>query len=407
MTPRRIAPRAGAALVLTALLLTLNGGATAVASPALVVPSGATVAIHGRGNGHGHGMSQYGAQGAAEQGKSTRQILGFYYPHTTAGHLGGKVRVLIDASIGRATTVVARPGLQVHDLASRATYAVPASGRPSKATRWKMAGASGGRTQVSYRTGSWHVWRTLKGDGEFRSRKAPLTLVLPGGRVTYRGTLRSMGPISRTTHRITVNKVSLEGYVQGVVPREMPSSWRPAALRAQAIAARTYAAYEVGNSYDPRFNLCDTSSCQVYGGLSAEVASTSRATAATAGQVRTYQGRPAFTQFSASNGGWLAAGGEPYLVAKPDPYDTSAVDPYTTWTVKVTARRIQNTWPVLGRLTSIEVTGRDGNGRWGGRISSLTLHGSKGDKDLTGDDFRSKLGLRSTWLDFTLASASR
>jgi stage II sporulation protein D len=405
MTPRPALPRAGAATVLTAALLSLAGGAPATASPGLVVPKGATVVIHGRGYGHGHGMSQYGAQGAAKQGRSTRQILGFYYPKTDAGHAGGKVRVLLTASIGKATTVVARPGLQVRDLTEGTTTPVPTGGKHAGATRWRMSGDGSGGTQVSYLTGAWHVWRTLKGDGEFRSTRSALTLVLGSTRTTYRGTLRSMGAISRTTHRITVNKVSLEGYVQGVVPREMPSSWRPAALRAQAVAARTYAAFEVGNSYDPRFTLCDSTSCQVYGGLSAEVASTNRATAATAGQVRTYQGNPAFTQFSASNGGWLAAGSQPYLVAKRDPYDTTAVDPYASWKVKVTARRIQHTWPALGRLTSIEVTSRDGNGEWGGRIGTLTLHGTQADKDLSGDDFRGKLGLRSTWLGFTIAGS--
>ena len=195
-------------------------------------------------------MSQYGAQGAAKQGLSTRQILAFYYPTTKTGSVGGSVRVLITASIGRATTVVARPGLAVLDLARGTTVQVPTSGPASKATLWRMSGSAGGRTQVSYRTDVWHAWRILQGDGEFRSSRAPLTLALGRGRVTYRGTLRSMAPISKTTHRITVNKVWLESYVKGVVPREMPASWRPAALRAQAVAARTYAEYEVGNSSD-------------------------------------------------------------------------------------------------------------------------------------------------------------
>lgn len=387
-------------LVVTACAL---DGAPALASPGLVVPKGATVAIHGRGYGHGHGMSQYGAQGAAKQGLSTGQILRFYYPHTRAGHVGGSVRVLITENIGGPTTVVARPGLRVRDLAKGTTAGVPTHGPASHATRWRMSGDVSGGTKVSYRTAAWHVWRTLKGDGEFRSAKAPLTLVLGHGRVTYSGTLRSMGRISKTTHRITVNKVSLEGYVRGVVPREMPSSWKPAALRAQAVAARTYAAFEVRNSTDPRFNLCDSSSCQVYGGRSAEVDSTNKATAATAGRVRTFQKQPAFAQFSASNGGWTADGGKPYLPAQKDTFDTKAVDPYASWTVEVRARRIEHTWPSLGRLTSIEVTGRDGTGKWGGRITSLTLHGTKADKDLSGDDFRSGLGLRSTLLSFAIA----
>jgi stage II sporulation protein D len=400
--------RAGVAALSGAVVLSLGGAAPAVAaSPGLRVPKGATVIIHGRGYGHGHGLSQYGAQGAAEQGLSTRQILSFYYPHTDRGHASGSVRVLITENIGRPTTVVARPGLQVHDLTSGRTVPVPTKGAASAATRWRMSGAGQGRTQVSYRAGGWHTWRTLSGNGEFRSTAAALTLVLGQSRVTYGGTLRSMAAISKDTHRITVNKVSLEGYVRGVVPREMPSSWRPAALRAQAVAARTYASYEVAHSTDPRFNLCDSASCQVYGGRTAEVSSTDRAAGKTAGQILTYAGTPAFTQFSASNGGWLAPSDQPYLVGKEDPYDTKAVDPtYTSWTVRVTAARIARTWPVLGRLTSIEVTARDGQGKWGGRILSLVLHGTKGDKTLSGDDFRGGLGLRSTYLGLAVASSS-
>jgi stage II sporulation protein D len=391
---------------LTAMLVAvacLLGGAPAVAaSHSLPIPRGGTLVIHGRGYGHGHGMSQYGAQGAAKKGLSTRQILTFYYPHTKAGRIGGSVRVVITENIGGPTTVVARAGLRMRDLATGATVKAPVSGPAAKATQWRMSGAAHGGTTVSYRTTGWHVWRTLTGDGEFRSTKAPLTLVLAHSRVTYAGTLRAMARISTTTHRITVNKVSLEDYVRGVVPREMPSSWKPAALRAQAVAARTYAAFEVRSSTDPRFNLYDDTHSQVYGGLTATVASTDAATAATARQVRTYHGQPAFTQFSASNGGQLAPSTQPYLVGKPDPYDSASVDPYTSWTVKVTAARIGKTWPGLGRVTSIQVTSRDGQGRWGGRILGLTLHGTQGDKDLSGDDFRSALGLRSTYLRFTV-----
>jgi SpoIID/LytB domain protein len=401
MSHRTTVTRACLALVLAGAGV-LGGGSPALGVDHLSVPKGATIAIHGRGYGHGHGMSQYGAQGAAKQGLSTAAILHFYYPRTKAGHVAGSVRVLLTATIGEATVVVDRPGLQVRDLTRGTTTRVPTSGRAATATQWRMTGDGSGGTQVSYRTDTWHPWRTLEGNGEFRSSGAALTLVVGGSRVTYRGTLRSMAPISATTHRITVNKVSLEGYVRGVVPREMPASWRPAALRAQAVAARTYAAFEVRDSSDPRFNLCDSTSCQVYGGLSAETTATNAATDATAGTVRTFKGHPAFTQFSASNGGWLAPGGRPYLVGKKDPYDTAAVDPYSAWTVKVTATRIQRTWPRLGRLTSIDVTERDGSGRWGGRILALTLRGTQGHKALSGDEFRSAFGLRSTYLDFTL-----
>ena len=148
----------------------------------------------------------------------------------------------------------------------------------------------------------------------------------------------------------------------------MPASWLPAALRAQAIAARTYAAFEVADSTNRVYQLCDSAACQVYVGETAEFASTNQATAATAGQIRTIHGAPAFTQYSASNGGWMSAGGEPYLVAEKDTFDPWSGNPYRSWTTKVTAAAIEKAWPSLGRLTGITIGTRDGNGLWGGRV---------------------------------------
>jgi stage II sporulation protein D len=411
MSTRRTAPRptwvrSWLVAMLACAATALSGADPVVAATAgLQVPNHAVISIDGRGWGHGHGLSQYGAEGAARKGLSARQIVHFYYPHTTNGHRSGQVTVLLTASIGHGTTVVARPGLAVRDLSRRTTTRVPASGPAARATLWRMSGDGGGGTEVSYLTRAWHVWRTLRGDGEFRSSGAHLTLVLGGDRVTYRGTLRSMGPISRATHRIIVNKVPLEGYVRGVVPQEMPASWHQAALRAQAVAARTYAAFETIDPSDPRFSLCDSSSCQVYGGQSAEDPRTNKAVAMTSGQVRLSRGAPAFTQFSSSDGGWTADGGQPYLPAQKDPYDGWAGNPVHRWTTSVTSARIEKQWPALGNLTSIKVDQRDGNGQWGGRVEQLTLHGGKGDVVVSGDDFRVGLGLRSTWFDLASAHA--
>ncbi len=402
MTPRTT-PR----IVLTSLL-TLASFALVGADPAgaataggLQVPDHATLTITGHGYGHGHGLSQYGAEGAARKGLSTRQILAFYYPHTRLGTTTDVVRVHLTADTDNNTTVVSAPGLKVHDLGSGTTYAVPTTGAAAKATRWRFSAASGGGTRVSYRTGSWHLWRTLSGDGEFRDHQ-PLKLVAGSKVVAYRGSLQSRTPTSGSArHRITVNRVSLEAYVQGVVPNEMPALWHPAALRAQAIAARTYAAYEVAHSTDRVYQLCDSSACQVYGGMSSEYPSTNEAVAKTAGQVRTYHGSPAFTQFSASDGGWTSDGGQPYLIAQKDPYDGWSGNAVHTWSVKISSRAIERKWPSLGNLTSIAVDQRDGHGQWGGRVETLTLGGSKHDVTMTGDTFRLTLGLRSTWFDIT------
>jgi stage II sporulation protein D len=405
MTTRRTAVAAAltglAAVTVTGLA---HAGAPAQA-PEVRIPDRATITVNGHGFGHGHGLSQYGAEGAARRGLTGAQIVRFYYPHTRAGQARGPVRVHITADTDGNTTILARSGLKVRNLDNGSVSAVPTRGAAGKASRWRLSAGAGGATKVSYLHSGWHLWKTLHGDAEFRAA-GPLKLVLPSSVVTYRGTLQLRTlPAARAPQRVTVNRVPLDDYVRGVIPREMPALWHQAALRAQAIAARTYAAFEEADSTNPVYQLCDTTSCQVYGGLSAELSSTNEATRATAGQIRTYRGEPAFTQFSASSGGWTSDGGKPYLPAQRDPYDGWSGNHVHTWSTTVTSGAVEKAWPALGNLTGITVDSRDGHGQWNGRVLTMTLHGSKKDVALSGDAFRLGLGLRSTW--FSLGTVTR
>ena len=130
-----------------------------------------------------------------------------------------------------------------------------------------------------------------------------------------------MSPAPGSTSRVTVNSVTLDNYVKGVVPAEMPASWSPEAVQAQAVAARTYAWWSRAQFPDRYYQICDTTSCQVYKGYGGEHPAANTAVDATRGQILTYGGEPAFTQFSASSGGRTSAGGVPYLPSKGDPYD--------------------------------------------------------------------------------------
>ena len=151
------------------------------------------------------------------------------------------------------------------------------------------------------------------------------------------------------TGQNTINALPLDDYVKGVVPREMPTSWETAAVRAQAVAARTYAAFDRAAHSTRSYHTCDTTSCQVYGGLAAEDSRGNAAVAATQYQVLTYRGSPAFTQFSSSSGGWLSAGSRPYLVAKADKYDALSGNPNHTWNTTVSRGRDSSTAPVALR----------------------------------------------------------
>ncbi len=391
-----------AAAVLAATAVPADAGTAARKGDVWPIGPASTIAVDGHGYGHGHGMSQYGSEGAARAGLTSAQIMDFYYPGTTAGQLGGQVKVWLTGDRDNALTVVARPGLTVRDLVTKRKRTLP--GRD--ATKWRLTAGPGTRTQVSYFAHGWVDWRTLPGDAELSAGGQPITLVLPGGnKVAYRGALASRAPTPGKPKRLTVNRLPLESYLKGVVPRETFPSWHPAALESQAIAARTYAAFERaehGSGPLSRiYQICDTTSCQVYGGFSAEYATTNAAIDATRGSVRLDgAGQPAFTQFSSSNGGWSAAGSQPYLVAEQDPYDGWTGNPNSSWTLPLTAGNVEKNYPAIGTLTSIAVDTRDGNGEWGGRAVGMTLTGTAGTVETTGEDFRIRVGLKSSW--FTL-----
>ncbi|QNN53682.1 SpoIID/LytB domain-containing protein [Nocardioides mesophilus] len=361
------------------------------------VPVDKQITVRGHGFGHGHGMSQYGAYGAARQGLTYREILDFYYPGTTWGTVSGQVRVLISADTSSDLVVSPAAGLTLRDLGSGTTYPVPTL---DGVKRWRLNVANG-RTVVGYLTSRWHRWQpggrsVLAGDGEFTAR-APLTLWTPAGARTYRGALRAASPTAGFADRDTVNVLSMDSYLKGVIPYEMPASWSAEAVRAQAVAARTYASWSRAQAPNRYYQICDTTSCQVYGGVGGEDSRSNAAVEATARQILTYGGGPAFTQFSASSGGWTSAGSVPYLPAKADPYDGHDANGVHDWSVTVDAGRLERTYPAIGTLERIRVTSRDGNGDWRGRVWSMVLDGSKADRTISGDTFRWVYGLRSSW----------
>ncbi len=393
------AATAGFALLATMLAVAAPGQASRAVSEAYTVPASGKLALTGHGYGHGHGMSQYGAQGAALQGLTYSQIVAFYYPGTTLGNATGNIRVLISADTDNDVRVLPASGLRVREVGTGATYTLPAT---AGIKTWRLRNTVSGATALDYDNGAWHVYqpggKPLAGDAEF-FRAGNLTLRVGSGTRDYRGALR----LSSTN---TVNVLGLDDYVKGVIPREMPASWRPAAVRAQAVAARTYAAFDRAAHPTRYYDTCDTTSCQVYGGVGDEDSRSNAAATYTAGKVLTYGGKPAFTQFGSSSGGWLSAGSQPYLVAKADPYDGHSGNAMHTWTTTLTKASVQNAYPSLGTLKRVLVTQRDGHGDWYGRVERMTLDGSKADVTLTGDAFRSKFGLRSSWFRFGSGSTT-
>ncbi|QSR27633.1 SpoIID/LytB domain-containing protein [Nocardioides aromaticivorans] len=380
---RLIARAALTALATVAPLAVVPG----VVAPGPAVASAAGAAefqLDGRGWGHGKGMSQWGAQGAATDGLGFRQIVNFYYPGTRVGSATGDIRVLLTAETRQALVVGHRSGLSVRSVSSRASYPLSRAG----ASRWRITPSSDNATsRVWVYTDAWHLVRSIAGQAEFVAPS--MRLYLPSGSKVYRGKLRSA---SAGGQRDVVNIVSLETYLRGVVPREMPALWKAEALKAQAVAARSYAAYERANSSRGHFDVYDTTQSQVYGGAGDEQPQTDAAIAATRGEIRAYGGTPAFTQFSSSNGGWTVKGSQPYLVARADPYD-----PVRTWHWTLTQAELRAAAPGIGTATAVTVVARDGHGDWGGRAVTVRVTGTLKTVDVPADTFRSRIGLLSTY----------
>ena len=387
------------AVLASALCLATIGCAQPASAETWTVPHTATITVDGHGYGHGRGLSQQGAEHAAKQGVGYADIVKYYYPGTKWGTTNGGIRVWISNDLTNDVQVQARSGLTAHRVGHDTSWNLTKAKK--QATRWRIIPAGDKASVLQFRTNGWHTWKKVSGTLELGASGKPITLYVDGDSVDYRGALRSVP--SSPGNRITVNYLPMEAYLRGVVPSEtFASVWQQGTLRAQAVAARSYAAYKRVHPQSQAYDVCDTESCQVYGGASVEYPTTDTAVKATAGRILTYDGSPAFTEFSASSGGWTTAGDFPYLQAMPDKYE-SASDPNESWTVDFSDTELEKAWPSIGDLTGLEIDDRDGNGEWGGRAGTVILTGDAGSVTLTGTAFRQKLHLRSEWLDFTVS----
>jgi stage II sporulation protein D len=224
----------------------------------------------------------------------------------------------------------------------------------------------------------------------------------------YTGTTIGLAPAGQQVRlllRGRVRSIPLERYVRGVVAAEMPASWPAAALQAQAVASRTYAL--TAHAGGSRFDVYADARSQVYRGKAAETPATNAAIAATAGQIVTYEGRPAITYFFASSGGrtedvqnaFPGSTPEPWLRGVPDPFDGGSLH---TWSTSLTfiaaAKRLRGL--VRGSFRGIEVLRRG----YSPRIISASVLGSKGATPVSGPTLAARFGLYDTWAYFSVAS---
>ena len=370
-----------ALLVVSAVIMPLTQTDPPKASANNLPPLG--VIIRGHGNGHGRGLSQYGAFAwATRLGSTWQAIIDFYY-----GGSGRTLTSLTPADAGLTPGGVMSVRLEVQDGKQAAVVS------DSKTLTWTgKSGTYGSMIARPVSTNTYDIYAspniacgastgtpagfTLIGDNvrgpiDFVTTNssnpaaiAPTDLVglCEPATSAYRARIRYYrGGIRATVdgvnnHRV-VNLVALESYLRGVVPRESPAGWGDAAgglgmhaLRAQAVAARSYSLSEARYSYA---KTCDTQNCQVYGGAALrtvgssaaviEDSRTDRAIAETAGfVVKDSRNSIVRTEFTSSNGGRTASG---TFQAKIDNGDITADAALQNWTRFISAAQLQKMYP--------------------------------------------------------------
>ena len=442
------------AVVLLSLMIAVAPAARADRSAAAVP----IVHLEGRGHGHGVGMSQWGAYTLAQNGASVTDIIGAFYPGTQLANLGGEVVVVVDRR-GRVRVqfpgggevrsarsgdqqpgfpVTVPPGGTVEVVRDRDGYRVtggsvaalgagdatpysaasdcilvvcepspspttpppPTTTTTTTTTPPSEGGDSGSGGADATPTTEQPAPATTQPRSDAVSSRPVWAVPASGSVVTsvdrgrsYRGSFEIDGPAGALQVR---NHVDIEDYLKGMA--EVPGDWPAAAVQAQAIAARTYALRAMAAGGE----LCDTDACQVYVGTARESAGQVAAVDATRGVVVTYGGRLAATYYSASAGGVTATVAEgfgtpydlPYLQAHPTP----TVHP-DVWTLDIALTDVARRLGYRGALREVRID-RVGPS---GRPLQMTLDGDAGPMRVDPQEFRRRLGLRSTL--FTIAAA--
>ncbi|HET8751527.1 MAG TPA: SpoIID/LytB domain-containing protein [Gaiellaceae bacterium] len=375
------------AVLLFALTVVAASSAARSSSRQFVAPngSGALFLVTGHGWGHGVGMGQWGAYGYAQQGYTYQQILAAYYPGTFPGQtMTTSIRVLLASgkktltiSSGRPITLEDGNGVD-HILPAGSTtltpkLELPVDGGPAQALPAPLTFSPAGGSTLS-------LGRAYRGQ---------IVVDVAGGKLR------------------AINTLPLEQYLYGVVPAEMPSGWLPAALEAQAVAARSYAL--ANRRAGAPFDVYADGRSQAYLGISVEKPASTEAVDATDGEVLFFGGQVADTLFSSSTGGWTQSAadafgspGRPYLVSVKDPYDT--ISPYHNWgPVAVTAKTLGSALGVTGRVVDATVARNASR-----RVKTLTIasvsRGTQSTTSVGGSTVESALGLRSTWFSVGVMS---
>lgn len=378
-----------------------------------VIPK--SFSINGKGFGHGVGMSQYGAQGMAKEGKSAKTILEYYYNPAkltnTTSYANSNIKVQV---LGGVTTMTITP---------KDGYLRVKSGSKTFQTSKKMTITQSGTTRVykydgkkfvsksSYDTIEWQNTRYWSG-----SKNTILNVDKANGgygTVSYRHGKMIVKTLNKKLNLVNQLRMNDE-YLYGLA--EMPSSWETSALSAQAIAGRTYAMRNMSSVKSAcDCNVYDEVQSQKFIGWNKENEGTNaqygkrwknavdktilrnRNKTVKTSQVMKYNGAYIDAVYSSSSNGKtqnskdMWGGTLPYLQSRADKWSLQSHNPNRSWSVKASQSTMNN---VFGLKNIVRFTVSKNSSGYASKITAKDVNGKT--KSITGAQMRSKFGLKST-----------
>ncbi|WP_372698499.1 SpoIID/LytB domain-containing protein [Arthrobacter sp. JSM 101049] len=381
------------------------------------VPS--SFAVSGAGWGHGVGMSQYGAQGQAKAGRSAKQILNHYYAPATMAYTSSRAASDIRVQILAASTSSIDAANGSLRLLDGTKALATTTGKVALAVKSGKVSAKVGSKTYTPRGKLTVVWQNTR---FWRSGSQPTTVAVPkandgSGTVNYRHGKLEVGVLNGRLNLVNVVRLNDE-YLYGLA--EMPSSWQPAALQAQAVAGRTYAMRNMStlkkgcdcNVYDEvasqkftAWNKENEGSNAYYGKRwKAAVDATNRRSAnrtPTSGAVLLYSGSLIDAVYSSSTGGKTRSSAtvwgsnHAYLQSRDDHWSLlpSSGNPNRSWTSTASQAHMARAFGT-GKVTRVKVS----------RNSDLTIKSATATtatgavRTISGSTFRSAVATRSAWI---------
>lgn len=233
----------------------------------------------------------------------------------------------------------------------------------------------------------------------------------------YRGMIELVNQGGKLT---VVNSLPVDQYLYGVLPKEMPPSWPLEALKAQAVAARSYALHTTGKHKSEGFDVCTTTDCQVYTGYEGEHVKTNEAVDQTRGEVLVHNGEVILAVFHAAGGGYTEHSENVW--SSPIPYLRGVEDfdegtPNYQWSVEMKAsdfaKKLQSRGYLIGDLKKIQLSPlkerpqKSQDRGISGRVLQMKIEGTKGNATISGTELRSILGLKSSLFDLFIKEGAK